>query len=231
MEDYSKFYFNGFEEVQLDSNEINIQLIKQLEEIDQAKNLKEKFFWESKYQNTLDLRPNVYNYDNVFVEFIKHNGLLEKVRNISQRDLVPYHVQIRKSNPGPSYMDWHRDVYTTESGKTSGMAPSGIKIIVYPKCNRKSEPRLEILKGSHICHLKHQGYDLSLINSGILDKITIMSNNNSCLIFDIASLHRVVPDTNDSSIRLIYSFIARQQFEMNNKEKSIHTSYKDLFNV
>ena len=38
------------------------------------------FNWESKYQNTLDLRPSVYEMDSVFLEVLAENQILEKAK-------------------------------------------------------------------------------------------------------------------------------------------------------
>lgn len=231
MSAYGSFYFDGFASVDLPSNETNTKLVSVLNGLMKSDNLREPFTWEQKYQNTVDIRPNVYDYDDVFVSFIKDNELLDKVRRLAQRDLVPYHVQVRKSNPGPSYMDWHRDTYINPEGKVIGMSPGGIKIIFYPTCERNSESRLDLMKGTHICHVKSSVSDAGLLQSGIFDKVTITSNDNKCLIFDVASLHRVVPDVTKSSIRLIYSFVTRDQFNDMKLVNTIHNEFLERFDA
>lgn len=231
MTEYSKFYFDGYTSTDLLGTPTNEHIVRVLEDLASKDDLHDPFTWDMKYPNTIDIRPNVHEYDDVFVRFIEDNDLLKKVRYLSQRDMVPYHVQVRRSNPGPSYMDWHRDTYINQDGKVIGMAPGGLKIIFYPRCGRSPEARLDLLKGTNICHIRNSTSDMNIIQSGMFDKITINSSDNSCVIFDVASLHRVVPDVNDSSIRLIYSFVTRDQFNDMNLDGTIHKSFFEKFDV
>jgi hypothetical protein len=231
MKDYNTFYFEGCALVELEKNSTTTRLGEVCKDLMMLETLHEPFTWDKKYQNTVDIRPNVYDYDDVFVDFIKDNDLLKSVRRLSQRDMVPYHVQVRKSYPGPSYMDWHRDTYINQDGKVIGMSPGGLKIIFYPMCGNRSSSRLDLLKGTHICHIKNSAADHGIIQSGMFEKLTINSNDNKCVIFDVASLHRVVPDIDTPSIRLIYSFVTRDQFNDMNLDGTIHKTFFEKFNV
>jgi len=231
MKDYSSFYFEGCTAVELEKNSTTKRLGDVLKDLMTRETLREPFIWDKKYQNTIDIRPNVYDYDDAFVDFIKDNDLLRTVRHLSQRDMVPYHVQVRKSYPGPSYMDWHRDTYINQDGKVIGMSPGGLKIIFYPTCGNRPASRLDLLKGTHICHIKNSAADHGMIQSGMFEKLTINSNDSKCMIFDVASLHRVAPDVDVPSIRLIYSFVTRDQFNDMNLDGTIHKTFFEKFNV
>ena len=76
MKDYSSFYFEGCTVVELEKNSTTKCLGDVLKDLMALETLREPFVWDKKYQNTIDIRPNVYDYDNVFVDFIKENDLL-----------------------------------------------------------------------------------------------------------------------------------------------------------
>ena len=92
---------------------------------------REGFFWESKYQNTLDLRPNIFEYDNVFLDILFENNIPQMMKEFLSPDITLHHISLRKSLKGPSYMPWHRDSYFIDD-ELVGNLPPAHKIIFYP---------------------------------------------------------------------------------------------------
>ena len=105
---YKEFYKNGIVDIDFQSEEVNQVLFDILNN-----KIKENFSLVSKYNKTFDLRPNVIEYDKIFLDALKENMLKEKLKSITQRDLTLQHIQVRVVEDEKSYMDWHRDTYYT----------------------------------------------------------------------------------------------------------------------
>jgi hypothetical protein len=216
MKPHESFYRNGYENLEFDSSGLDLIL----EDIMNG-SLRSGFSLQQKYLKTLDLRPSVIEYDDVFLEVLRKNGIKQKLKSRTLRDLTLYHIQIRVTNSESSYMDWHRDTYFDGSSK-SGMIPPGIKLIYYPQCGAPS-PRLHVAEGSHRTMIDNKREDLNLLN--FLPIKEISSDNNSAILFDTSILHSVVPDKRDvPSIRLIYSFISKFQLEDVSDQLHLKTS-------
>lgn len=223
MKQYESFYKNGFELFEFDSACLN-DILKDI----LNKKLKESFFLQQKYSNTLDLRPSAIDYSKEFLNVLKINQINSFIKSRTLKDLTLYHVQVRVANSTTSYMDWHRDTYY-DNGNRVGMAPPGYKIIYYPNFEEDITPRLNVAVGSHRTMLNERTDDLKLVS--ILPKATIYASNNQALFFDVSLLHAVIPEKpNSRSIRLIYSFISKEQLnDINDAELHHRTSkmYED----
>ena len=225
MKQYESFYKNGFELFEFDSACLN-DILKDI----LNKKLKESFCLQQKYSNTLDLRPSAIDYSKEFLNVLKINQINSFIKSRTLKDLTLYHVQVRVANSTTSYMDWHRDTYY-DNGNRVGMTPPGYKIIYYPRFKEDIKPRLNVAIGSHRLMLDKHQEDIKLVSSLPIESIT--TSNTSSLFFDVSLLHSVVPDEhNNSSIRLIYSFISKEQL-LNSISEELHfkTSkmYEDLF--
>jgi len=223
MKVYESFYKNGFELLQFDS----FGLGDILKDILEAR-LKEGFSLQKKYANTTDLRPNVVDYSSTFLDVLKANNIKSFIKSRTFKDPTLYHIQARVVNSTISYMDWHRDTYY-DSDKSIGMTPPVYKLIYYPNFEEDITPRLNVAVGSHRIMLNERIDDLKLVS--ILPKATIYASNNQALFFDTSLLHAVIPEEpNSKSIRLIYSFIAKEQLnDINDAELHHRTSkmYED----
>lgn len=218
------FYKNGYEII--DFNSLNLE--NTLKEILEG-NLKEGFKLEKKYSSTLDLRPNVVDYSKDFLEVLRKNDIKKVIRSRTLRDLTLYHIQVRTAESTTSYMDWHRDTYF-DGQRKSGMMPPGIKLIYYPTFTSKIENRLLVAEKSHRIMLDNQSEDLRLIN--MLPKKCVEAKNDQALLFDTSLLHAVIPDEPGChSIRLIYSFLAKEQIpeDPNDLHNITSKKYEDLF--
>ena len=202
--DYKEFYKNGIIDLDFQSEKINELLFDILNN-----NVKLNFSLCSKYNKTFDLRPNVIEYDQIFLKALKDNMIKEKISYITQRDLTLYHIQVRVVEDEKSYMSWHRDTYYTPNG-LSGKEPHGVKMIYYPKFSMDNEERLLYLLGSNRILFPINSFDNQLFN--ILKVKKVYSSNEKSVLFDVNGLHAVVPEEkNNKSIRLIYSFLNKQQ--------------------
>jgi len=219
------FYRRGFDVVNFDS----LGLHKTLQEILEGR-LKTGFSLSQKYSSTVDLRPNVIDYSEDFLGALKKNNIKGELRSLTLKDLTLYHVQVRVAESTTSYMDWHRDSYF-DHDRQIGMAPPGLKIIYYPTFVKEQEPRLLVSEGSHRTMIDNHVEDLKLIR--VLPTRQIIANNDQALIFDTSLLHSVVPDKpNQPSIRLIYSFVAKEQLPQNDPDdlhRITSKRYEEMF--
>ena len=193
-----------------------------------TENLKPGFEWGAKYEHTMDLRPNAYTYDDVFLDILFENNIPKTLPTITGKNLHLGHVQLRASFPGPSYMDWHRDTYVYE-GKQVGNLPPVHKIIFYPTMGRSPQPKLISIPGSHnrIFYQEH----LDKVNLSSEYQETIYSSDDSCLLFETSLHHAVVPEqAQQGSFRLIYSFCQDFQLENFKASQELHQRYANRMN-
>ena len=187
-----------------------------------AGNLKNKDWrLEEKYRGTLDLRPDVNSYDNVFIDLLVENDISKKINFLTQRSLELAHIQVRCSDLGESYMPWHKDTYSYND-HTSGLFPAPIKLIYYlPEESLTPETKLQIIEGSNKCQMSNltKAYELSP-GFDIFDRDVVLKNLNCVnfknneydfLLFDTSCLHNVAK-ANTKSIRIIYTFCTEYQF-------------------
>ena len=204
-EEYETFYRQGIKIINFESKKID----KVLEEILKNK-IEEGHYLEKKYEKAYDLKPSAFSYRKFFIEELINNSVHKHLDSILKSDMVLFHIQVRISENEKSYMPWHRDTYYDNSGKKIGKAPNGVKVIYYPSFGEESLPRLHYLLGSHRLIFPTNQYDNQLFN--ILNAAQINSSNNSAILFDTSGLHSVIPETSGKkSIRLIYSFLNKNQ--------------------
>jgi len=229
---------NGFTKNVFKKTKCFDEVIRSLHFLNDSDELSDKFFWESKYKDTLDLRPNVYDFSESFIEILIENKILESLISFTQLDLVLSHIQIRKSFATNSYMDWHRDSYYINN-EVVGNNPPVHKLIFYPSFESEEQPKLKILAGSHACAWNFQkdrdmlGPGLSHFDAQIsqfLPEARYNSSVNEFILFDTSALHSVVPDNeHDQSIRIIYSFVTRNQFLEKYAIKDHHKTLQEKF--
>ena len=198
------------------------------------------FFWKEKYPNTEDFRPSVYEYDSSFIDILFDNDIPKLINDATHKDLCLAHIQLRRVFPGPSYMSWHRDTHFKD-GDVVSSSPPAYKIICFPDIYRNENDCISILKGTHICHMVNQGsqdfiapglsqFDMQLLNSGMFEGITIKSSKNQFALFDTSILHAANESVEEKgSIRLIYVFIDRDQFDKKFSHKKEHRELNKIF--
>jgi hypothetical protein len=215
MEIHEEFYRNGIIEVDFSSKQVNGILGSILRQ-----KIKEGFSLESKYGGTLDLRPSVLDYDDSFIEVLKQNNIPKIIENATLRDYSLYHIQVRVTNlHNYSYMDWHRDLHYHDFKEEpqSGVEPPAVKLIYYPHFENNPSEMLKFLVGSNKTMLHSKQQDYQLIN--YLKTKTVSSSDSRAILFDTSSMHAVIPDSPGvPSIRLIYSFLHKNQIEQQRKE-------------
>jgi len=200
---------------------------------------KENFFWESKYKNTLDLRPNAFEFDLSAIDILFDNDIPDLLSKIVGEDITLSHIQIRKSSAGPGYMPWHRDMYFIDD-RIVGACPPAHKIIFYPKIPESTdEPKLSLLKGSHNCLFqKQRSSEFLLPGCSVYDREIFhlfhvenySPSENEFIIFNTSMLHNTLPTTDPvGSIRIIYSFVKKFQFENIFSHKEGHTMLNELY--
>lgn len=188
---------------------------------------KSPYVWEQKYENTLDLRPSAHDYHPSIMQALFDAGVPKLLSDVIAPDLVLMHTQIRRSFPGPSYMDWHRDTYRYK-GVVVGNVPPVHKIIFYPKLGDLPEPKLKLAVGSH--RQMFDDRDSDMRNFRNLSRVDHWSSDDEFLLFDTSIMHGVIPDeAPQGSIRVIYSFIRENQFEASLADQKLHLEQAELY--
>ena len=198
------------------------------------------FYWEEKYKDTKDLRPNCFEYDSCFVDLLIENNLHERIRELTSMDYTLSHIQIRKSKCSKnSYMPWHRDAYVIGDDLVGNIPPAH-KIIYYPKIKESNiSPRLSILKGTHLCTYQGAQPDQFLLPgfstydnefAKISKRVDYKQSDDEYIIFNSSALHNVnIDDDELGSIRIIYSFVLDFQFKEKYSHKAEHRNLNNLY--
>lgn len=223
LSEAGKYYNDGLVLLSVEKQE---KLVEVLNELLLKKETDEGYHWE-KSLNSYALRPQAYDYHNSVLDFLFDNKLPLLLERYSERKLVLSHIQITKTEPGRSYQDWHRDSYQHDTKPWVGNTPPAQKIIFYP-VNKKPEPRLKFIRGSHRYMLNRMDFDAHVIAN--FETETLFSDNNKVLLFDTSILHGVIPDTTvEGSIRVIYNFVTEEQYALKYAGKDHHRNLHDLY--
>ena len=204
------FFFNGYATFPLKDSPVKekfLDLIKKAKENDFDQ---EKFSWKTKYPGTEDFRESIFDYDSCFIDILFDNNIPELIEECTNYKTVTLaHIQLRRSYPGNSYMDWHRDNYI-ENGKQVGMFPPCSKLIFYPLYS-EDEDCLKVIPGTHIRFFEDKKID-SEINSKFPHKI-IKSSDHNITFFDTSIWHSALNGRDPKgSLRLIYIFANKKQY-------------------
>jgi len=213
---YTNFYKKGIVDIDFHNKKIDL-ILKDILDL----KVKKDYFLKTKYQKTYDLRPDVYTYDPCFLSVLRENNIKEVLRKHTLRNLTLSHIQVRVVEDENSYMNWHRDTYYNQRGDLIGQAPSGIKIIYYPKLKDNEEEfgRLSYLEGSNRILFPTNEYDNQLF--GILKQKIVKPSTGKAILFDTAGLHAVIPENKgEKSVRLIYSFLEKEQIDAISTDKN-----------
>ena len=220
---YEEFYKNGISDIDFKCNHLD-DIMKNILQ----KKLKKGFNLNSKYPGAYDLRPNVFDYDPVFIDVLKKNNIKKLIKGITLKDMSLFHIQVRVVDKNNSYMDWHRDTYYNQDNKLVGKAPHGVKIIYYPDFDNQEEDRLKYLMGSNRVLFPNNQYDNELFK--ILNVKKIKASSSKAILFDVNGLHAVCPEKpNKKSIRLIYSFLDKKQIINDHNNEDVHTNAMKLY--
>jgi hypothetical protein len=235
MSQKKNFFLDGYTKISVSNSDSTSDILGVLERIE-CDQLKENFSLIKKYNGTDDLRPSAHEYDDVFMRFIFDNDLNKKINLLTGKDMVLYHVQVRRFFKGSSYMPWHRDSYLIDD-RAIGNIPPAYKMIFYPKFSENSTKRLTFLRGSHnmfpppskssdFISPGFSKFDSQLFN--ILNEEEIHADSENILLFNTSILHNVINNEDDRpNTRLIYSFLERDQIS---SDMMIHPHEKIISN-
>jgi hypothetical protein len=226
-----RFHANGFELLKLGKyrNTTNnmVEILRNLLENRQNNVLPEKFSWEQKMPNVFHLRPNVYEYNDVFLNFLFDNDIDVALENLTGKRLHLCHAQAVIQTPGPPHQDWHRDSYQYGSDPIVGAFPAVVKVNFYPQFG-SPEPRLKFIRGSHRCAANDPRFDSMLISK--YENEVLESSNEQALIFESSMLHGVIPDVEpQGSIRVMYSFSMEHEYIKRFADKEGHRKLHDQY--
>jgi hypothetical protein len=234
-----ELYCNGYVNLSLRDSK-NLQLLhRTISEIN-SKDIKGDFCWEEKYQNTQDLRPSVFEYNDIFISILFENNIPKIINDATQKQLLLTHVQLRRVLPGPSYMNWHRDTHFS-SGDIVSVCPPAYKIIFFPDIEDSGEECLRLAASSHLCMNPAQRerdfinpgfsiFDKQLLSSNNFDIISAKKSKSKMLFFDTSCLHAALPSHDeDGSLRLIYLFMPKEQFDERYASKAHHFNLNKIY--
>ena len=189
--------------------------------------IRPNYSFEKKYSNSIDFRPSISDYNDVFFEILKENNIHNILETLTGKDLYCIHTQLRKTLPGKAYLRWHRDAYFHNSSKTGNLPPV-FKIIYYPNFNEIETKQLEVSLGSQRRNINNKYLDY--LNNIFFPKKKIFSNKFNFILFDTTIFHKVFREKNKSgSFRLIYTFGTKNQFS-NYSTDSINNYKKIVLN-
>lgn len=221
-----EMYINGFFEGTFNDEKSLSDLDLTIREITSG-NPKKGFSLEEKYKSSLDLKPNALSYDDVFMDVIINNKIHEMINKATGVSLYLAHIQLRVSYPSPrgSYVSWHRDTHQYNRSDIIGNIPPAYKLIYYPSLGQQKTGQMGIIA-------KSQSF---IFNSKILDmayarlaKAKVISSSKEKFVFlNTALLHKAInPELQEGSVRLIYSFVRKEQLAGYDEEVS--KRYKKL---
>ncbi|HRH31621.1 MAG TPA: hypothetical protein PK950_03050 [Candidatus Paceibacterota bacterium] len=218
------YHLNGYAIGAFADNAERTKLLSIIRDI-HAGTVRPGFEMQQKYKMSSDLKPNVYQYDPVFVDILFSNNIPEVLKSVTGKDLVLAHVQLRISFPeGGSYMSWHRDTHVY-GGQIVGNIPPVHKIIFYPTVDGVTDARLKVVPGSHRFVFGNKYIDF--ISALLGKKKTISASDSEYLLFNTELFHHVVPEHNQKgSFRLIYSFCEKEQLKNYEGQEELFEMYQ-----
>jgi hypothetical protein len=221
-----EFFFKGYTSLLIKNSPTKERLLASISAAHNGDFDLEKFCWKSKYPGTEDFRESAFDYSSSFIDILFENNIPELINKATNgRRVTLSHVQLRRSYPGNSYMDWHRDNYL-DNEKKIGPFPPSVKIIFYPF--REGEDCLKVIPGSHIRFFENKKQD-SEINSKFPFQ-TIKGSNDYITLFDTSVWHSAVNGKNEKgSIRVIYSFTNKDQYLENFSQQEIHQRINNYY--
>lgn len=222
-------FINGYTNEQFKKNESHRKLLACLKEIHQ-KPQRQGFKWQEKYKHTEDLTPRVYDYDDIFLDFLFDQNIPQFLNRITGFNLMLGDIALRRFYPGISYMSWHRDTHFYNGRQPVGRMPSVFKIIVYPTLGDKSSVQLKVSPGSQ--HRIFRNKYIDRLQILLTPTASINSSDNQYLFFDSAMLHSVPSNVlqKKPAIRLFYNFCQESQLNQFAEHESLHKRYQQRLN-
>ncbi len=224
MNNLKDFYFNGYSIGTFKKNAVLSRIDECLKNI-HNKNLKPGFAFKQKYHYSEDLRPNVYEYDDVFLDILFDNDIPKIIKSSLGYNLCLGHIQLRvaypfEEAPEASYMEWHRDTHFYNN-KLSGNTPPIYKLIYYPELNNIQETPLMLAPTTHLSILKDKQRDYEQINEVKIKKV----KTGSYIFLNTALFHSTLPSHKNGTIRVIYNFCLPQQLTNYRENTKLHKKY------
>jgi hypothetical protein len=176
---------------------------------------------QEKYKSSLDLRPNVFSYDEVFMNILFDNNIHKMINKATGVNLYLAHIQLRIAYPSSKggYIKWHRDTYFYNNCAIIGNIPPVYKMIYFPTLGEQETRQFGIINGSHNFIFNSKLMDM--LYARIAKPTIISSDSDSFVFFNTSMLHKAInPVLDDGSVRLIYSFAREEQLSKYDGELS-----------
>ena len=222
-----EFFLNGFVQFELKNTSLKTKFLDSIKRAKDGDFDKSKFTWRGKYRDSQDFRESIFDFDKVFIDILHENDvpdLVLKASNYRKNHLC--HIQLRKTFPASSYMDWHRDS-SYHGGSAQGAIPPGLKIIYYPLFE-KEEPCLKVIPGSHMRFFQDASRDKKLNRE--FDEVTINSSDDTMTLFDVSIWHGAYNGTDkNGNLRLIYNYCNPEKYEDAWKQNELNQRINDYY--
>jgi hypothetical protein len=223
MTNKESYFIDGFLTKEFKAGKVLNRLNEVIREL-RSSEPKPPFRWEEKYIHSVDLRPEVFTYDDVFLDILFENDIPNLLKNVTGIDLHLAHLQLRHAFKGDSYMDWHRDTHFY-NGEIHGNIPPVHKIIFYPSETKAPIMRLKVSPGSHLRYLKNKFLDT--FQARLSKANFIMSSDSRFVLFNTFILHAAAAEkTSEGAYRLIYSFAPDYQLGQFKDQGDLHQAWK-----
>ncbi|PIT98261.1 MAG: hypothetical protein COT71_01815 [Candidatus Andersenbacteria bacterium CG10_big_fil_rev_8_21_14_0_10_54_11] len=223
--DARDFFINGYM-VRPFKQDVSLErLLATLREL-MDKPKKDGFMWEEKYKHTEDLKPNAYDYDSIFVDFLFAQGLPQYLNRVTGFNLMLGDVALRRFFPGLSYMGWHRDTHFYTGQKSAGRMPPIFKIIFYAALGEEPSAQLKVISGSHNRMFRTKLLDRA--QTILARKASIKSSDADYFFFNSMIFHSVPSNITmkKPAIRLFYNFCQLSQLQHFPGHESLHKTYQ-----
>tara|TARA_R110000824_G_C15156788_1_gene671524 strand:- start:443 stop:1138 length:696 start_codon:yes stop_codon:yes gene_type:complete len=224
MNNLEKYYLDGYLNGSFNKGPVLSKFNHCLQDI-HNKILKPGFSLKQKYPFSEDLRPNIYEYDEGFLDILFDNQIPKIIKSCLGYNLCLSHIQLRIAYPfegdaDASYMEWHRDTYFYDN-KLVGGAPPVHKLIYYPQLNGIEEEPLKLASGTHLSILKSKKHDYEQIGKASIENI----KTDSFIFFNTSLFHSTLPPHKNGTIRIIYNFCLPQQLVNYRENTKLHKKY------
>lgn len=213
-----KFFFNGYLIGSINNGEI-IDKFNFISKELVHNNLKNKsYHFEIKNKNQLDLMPNTWTYDSIFLDLLIKTGLIKVLNSVTNQNLLLTDIRARIIKKDNKFKPWgyiapHRDSYYQLNEWKGPKLPS-YKLIFYPLIGENHE-MLRVFPSSHRKMSRIKNGSLSDRLMAFIDvyKSVYKSRNNFCFFTGTLRHWPLKEKSEKGSLRIIYVFRDRRYYQ------------------
>ncbi len=224
-----EFWNDGFVNIDIPENSKKNDIFKKLISVNQnPENYKTIIKEKYKSLSIIDIREDEEFYDE-FINFLKEDGLINKLNFITCKKLVPIAIKIRinknQNKKKNLFFNRHRDTFK-KNNIIFGNIPPLINLHIYPiQINSLPENQLKVWPGTH---RKFFNNFIDKLQINFLKGIDIKTNNKKMLLFDTSILHAIYPTSSSvGSIRCMFNFLDINQIHEQIEDYQLVSKWKN----